>query len=91
MFSMDYIFQAADSLTMHRHSVQLNSEITASVPRIKETDLQIMSDKIAKGKYAEISRGYLRRNGTNLEVAYKSIQGSRLNNTLNRLTSLVTQ
>ena len=46
-----------------------------TIPRIKETDIQVMNDVLGKGTFGNINRGFIKKGSKNIEVAFKTLQG----------------
>ena len=54
------------------------SDMKTTVPRIKETDIQVMNDVVGKGKFGNVNRGFIKKGTRNTEVAFKTLRGEKL-------------
>ena len=54
------------------------SDMKTTVPRIKETDIQVMNDVVGKGKFGNVNRGFVKKGTRNTEVAFKTLRGKGL-------------
>ena len=54
------------------------SDMKTTVPRIKETDIQVMNDVVGKGKFGNVNRGFIKKGTRNTEVAFKTLRGKSL-------------
>ena len=52
------------------------SDMKTTVPRIKETDIQVMNDVVGKGKFGNVNRGFIKKGTRNTEVAFKTLRGN---------------
>ena len=53
-------------------------DMKTTVPRIKETDIQVMNDVVGKGKFGNVNRGFIKKGTRNTEVAFKTLRGKKL-------------
>ena len=61
-----------------RSNSPMPSDMKTTVPRIKETDIQVMNDVVGKGKFGNVNRGFIKKGTRNTEVAFKTLRGKGL-------------